>query len=171
MHVKSFAARCFLAALVMNAVPASAAVSFDPRSGTGRVGQSDIAPLFGWTAVQFQQNAAGVTFSYAENAVFSATCMWAAGPAGPGQVTQTVTHERRAAINTALEMGRGPRKAVSGFALGGFGTMQESGEPAPVVGGPCRAGGAMGNFSSVSPLSTRGILNANYGGISVPLPY
>lgn len=159
----------FAGALV--AMPALATVSFDPNTGTGRAGQSDIAPAFGWSAAQFQQNAAGIHFTYTGADSYSGVCSWVS-PSGPGEQTQTVAINKTANVNVTLDYDSRTHKTVTGFILGGFGMTQQSGGPTPSVGAPCQGPmGITGTWKQVMPLMHSGVLSAGYAGLSVPLPF
>ena len=51
-----------LAAMVLAAVPAFAAVTFDPNTGIGFAGKGDVQTALGWNNQQLQQNADQVQF-------------------------------------------------------------------------------------------------------------
>lgn len=157
-------------AIALAATSAFATVSFDSNTGTGKVGQGDIAPAFGWNAAQFQQNAAGVHFVYSSSDNYSAVCGWMA-PSGPGEQTQTVTISKTANINITMEYDSRTHKMVTGFILGGFAMTQQSGQT-PSLGGMCQGPMAvMGTWKQVTPLSHSGTLSAVYAGMSAPLPF
>jgi hypothetical protein len=52
---------------------AAATVTFN-RYGTGFVGKGDVQTAFGWNNAQFQRNASGITFTYANDLIEAQTC-------------------------------------------------------------------------------------------------
>lgn len=52
---------------------AAATVSWDAR-GTGFVGKGDVQSAFGWNNAQFQANASGITFTYANDLIEVQSC-------------------------------------------------------------------------------------------------
>lgn len=52
---------------------AAATVTFN-RLGTGFVGKGDVQTAFGWNAAEFQRNASGVTFTYANDLIDVQRC-------------------------------------------------------------------------------------------------
>jgi hypothetical protein len=157
----------WLAGSVAVATASSAAVTFDPRSGTGFVSAHDVLLTLGWTNAQLQERASAVTFTYNATDGYTATCSWTTVQGAPGRETRTVTHATNATVNYVLRFDL--HKKIDGFMLNGYGPDLSG--PVPANGSPCPApGGAMGTWTIVMPTAHAGNLFVNYLGISVPLP-
>jgi hypothetical protein len=166
-----FRASALAAALV--AVPAFAAVTFNPEDGTGFVGKGDVQVAFTWNNKQLQENANGVSFSYDTIDSYSAVCTWTTGEGTPGEQTHNVSHKFSSAVLSALDAD--PRqvkgqKQFTGFILSGFGATSETGS-APVVGGPCMGNqGHGGVWTSVTPNGSTGGLWVHHNGLDLHAP-
>src|SRR4029434_6434026 len=53
----------------------TAAVTFDPYSGSGFVGKGDVQDAFGWNNAQLQSNGGAVTFTFESDAQYAQSCM------------------------------------------------------------------------------------------------
>lgn len=102
---------------------AFAAVTFDPTTGTGFVGKGDVQLAFGWNNQKLQENATGVTFTYAATNEYLVTEAWATGnPDNPWTLTAhkdtiNIQYSVSAAINGLPRPG--PQQ-FTGFNLYGF---------------------------------------------------
>jgi hypothetical protein len=159
------------ASTVLLAGPASAAVNFDPATGTGFVGKGDVQLAFGWNNPQLQTNASGVTFSYSATDTYEAVCTWTTLQGPKGTKTHNVDHKRTAGLNSVVAYDARVRSQITGFKLNGFGATVESGE-VPVENGPCVGSeGHDGTWTAVTLIDSTSDLSVNYGGIAVPLQY
>lgn len=160
-----------LMALSLLAPSASAAVSFDPVSGTGFVGKGDIQALFGWNNASLQKNASGVTFTYDATDNYEGVCTFTTGEGTRGEKIHNVEHKQTASVNSSVAYDARTMKQITGFNLTGFGSVSGSGQDVPVVGGPCMGNeGHDGVWTSVTLISSAGGLSVNFGGVSLPLP-
>ncbi len=115
-----------------------ALVTFDPATGTGFVGKGDVQLAFGWNNAVLQTNALLLTFSLETEARYIAMCEWETGTPGEhGYQIHHRTHKKKVSVNNTLTYDARTRNQVTGFFLTGFGTVSESGDEVPVVGGPC----------------------------------
>ena len=151
---------------------ASAAVSFDPSTGTGFVGKGDIQILFGWNNATLQKNASGITFTYETIASYEATCTFTTGEGTRGEKTHNVGHKASTSVYGQVAYDARTMKQITGFTLTGLGgTITIGDETAPVVGEPCPGNqGHDGTWTSVTLISESGGLWVHYGGVSYPLP-
>lgn len=164
------AATAFAASLAL-AAPATAAVSFDPGTGTGFVGKGDVQTAFTWNNQQLQKNASGVSFSYESADNYSAVCEWITGEGTRGQKTHDVTHKVSTSVASTIAYDPRVKNQITGFNLNGLGTTTSSGT-VPVVDGPCMGNsGHGGTWTSVELTSSSGGLYVTYSGTSVQLPY
>jgi hypothetical protein len=62
-------------AVFVLAVPAFAAVTFNPSTMTGSVGKGDVQLAFGWNNKQMQQNQNGVGFVYESKKTYVQSCV------------------------------------------------------------------------------------------------
>ena len=144
----------------------SAAVTFNPGTGTGFVGKGDVQIAFGWNNTVLQTNAAGVTFSYKTTDTYAATCTWTTGEGTRGEKTHDVDHTKKTSVNStvAYELRKNNQQQITGFNLTGFGTLVETGA-VPLVGGPCPGNqGHEGVWTAVEWLGSTG------GGLFVEYP-
>ncbi|MBI2853069.1 MAG: hypothetical protein HYX84_08255 [Chloroflexi bacterium] len=154
--------------LALVATPVLAAVTVDSGTGTGFVGKGDVQDAFGWNNAQLQSNAGGVTFTLVSADVYDVTYEWDTVTGGPNPQTihHTVTNERTASVNGAVGYDARNKKQITGFILGGFSTINETGS-IPQVGDSGPHGGGTSVVTAVTPVSSTGGLYANYGGNSV----
>lgn len=154
--------------LVAACATALAAVTFDPATGTGFVGNGDVQEAFGWNHHGLQGNAEGVTFSYEASMTYAAVCTWTTGEGTRGEKTHHVTHNTGMDVTSdvARSIRRNSQGHVTGFHLTGYGdSFSESGS-VPVVGGACPGNpGHGGVWTSVELLEggSEGGLYVNYG--------
>ena len=121
---------------------ATAAVTFDPASGTGFVGKGDVQVPFGWNDAKLQQFATGVSFVYESESddEYAVTCEWDTGSKKIVRHIQTkranvgsmVTYDVKSATRN------NPNGKVTGFKLTGLqNVVQSSDGSVPVVGASC----------------------------------
>ncbi|WP_353815177.1 hypothetical protein [Agromyces sp. SYSU T00266] len=147
----------------LGVVPASAAVTFDPGSGTGFVGKGDVQNAFAWNNAQFQQRAASVSFQLITRWVWGATCVFDGG----SETSTQFGYGNSDFIDSTV---RGTGQA-SGFDLHGY-FGGGGGGYVPTDGDECTSsGGATGTWTSIEYVGTTTTLEARYGGTSVSLPY
>jgi hypothetical protein len=156
------------AALLAMAGIASAAVTFDPQSGTGFVGKGDVQLVFGWNNKALQQNAEDVTFKSVTSQEFEAYCQFTSGS---GSV-QNVRREEIRGINGVIDGSprQGPNQ-FTGFILDGYeGDPVVIGGAIPVVGGFCPGGPTGdGEWTSVTPGQATVALYATHNSIDKQL--
>lgn len=163
------AATAFSASLAL-AAPASAAVTFDPATGTGFVGKGDVQTAFVWNNQQLQKNASGVTFSYESENTYDGVCQWVTGEGKRGEKTHTVSHKVSTGVASSIAYDLRVKNQITGFNLTGLGSTTSSGS-VPEVGGPCMGNeGHGGTWSSVVQTGSSGGLYVGYQGASVLLP-
>ena len=152
----------------------SAAVSFDPTTGTGFVGKGDVQDAFGWNNAGLQANASSVTFTFESDARYAQSCM-------KDNARQTIykdftkSVEVDAVVN--VESRKNSQGMVTGFQLLGFGFDESSaGIPTDL----CNPGNAdpsgwvvdpSGLYPDVTQIggSSAGGLFVNFNGSSVQL--
>lgn len=125
------------AGLMLAAVPATAAVTFDPATGTGFVGKGDVQIVFSWSNKALQDNASKVDFRVNSVTETSWTCSKEVVQ-GNG-VVRDIVQERSTSSTTqglvtsvARENSKGKDGAVTGFFLTGY----EGGASVSVTDGP-----------------------------------
>src|SRR5688572_7117075 len=64
-----------LAGVLVFSAAMTAAVTFDPSTGTGFVGKGDVQDAFGWNNAALQANAGAVTFTFESDAQYAQSCM------------------------------------------------------------------------------------------------
>lgn len=114
--------------------PASAAVTFDPETGTGFVGKGDVQMAFGWNNKAIQDNAGGVYFTYGDIETKTQECVAKDPEDTQGQPTWIVV-DTRARTRTvgaevaydARENSKGKNGPLTGFLLTGFGDALNGG--------------------------------------------
>lgn len=162
------AATTFAAALAL-ATPASAAVTFDPGTGTGFVGKGDVQLAFNWNNSQLQTRAPGVSFAAESETVKEVS--WVCTN------TRNENLQERARTTTTSTSGvvsaitRDSKKQVTGFNLLGYTGTPTSTE---TTDGPalnsCPTNWALttsaGDPEVVSSTTT---LNVTYNGVTVAL--
>ena len=125
---------CGLAALV--AAGASAAVTFDPATGTGFVGKGDVQLALGLNNRQVQTAALDFTYSAIETA--DVTCEWDTETGG--KVSKTIHHvvvnQKEAVVNSTVAYDARIRNQITGYNLTGFSSYSSTGS-IPEVGGAC----------------------------------
>jgi hypothetical protein len=137
MKLRTTAAATLIAAAasLAAAAPASAAVTFDPSTGSGFVGKGDVQVALGWNNKQLQDNAAGVSFTYETTTVQETS--WTCVNQNNGHVQErsrtTTATVSGVASSVARENSKGKDGAVTGFDLNGY------------------AGGSSSNSSTAGP--------------------
>ena len=152
----------------------TAAVTFDPFTGTGFVGKGDVQDAFGWNNAQLQANASGVTFTYESEAQYAQSCM-------KENVRQTIYKDFKKTIDVnatiAVQARKNPQGVVTGFILSGFGGDTSNGTVPDDICNPGNAdpsgwvadpGGLYPTITQVGG-SADGGLFVNFGGDSVLL--
>jgi hypothetical protein len=165
-----------LAALVLLAGNTLAAVTFDPETGYGFVGKGDVQLAFGLNNPQIQAillaNPQAFTFTYITTDTYEAVCTWITGEGTRGEQTHNVTHTTSTGLLAAINGSprSGPTQ-FTGFNLNGFaGAPVESGDPVPVLGGPCPGNeGTEGTWTSVTQTGSSEALYVTYNGTTVAL--
>lgn len=126
------------ALVIATTMPAMAAVTFDPETGTGFVGKGDVQDAFGWNNKALQDNANLVTFTYITTDKYVVTETWATGnPDNPKSLnSHEVTVKKTVSVNGVVN--GDPRQVkgqnqFTGFDLNGFiGTPDKTGDvPTP----------------------------------------
>jgi hypothetical protein len=171
----AFLAACALGVLSIAGVASAAWYVND--DGTGFVGKGDVQTAFGWNNKQLQDNAEGVTFSYASTETVEYDCQWTTGP-DHNQTTHAVTRDKTTSISSSVERetrknSQGKDGPVTGFILLGWeGDPVETGGDVPAVGDPCPGNEGQGAVvTDVRDLgSTGSTLYATYDGVTVALP-
>lgn len=162
------AATAFAATLAL-ATPATAAVTFDPATGSGFVGKGDVQLAMTWNNQQLQKNASGITFSYESEEDYSAECEWVTGEGTRGKKTHKVSHKQSTSVVNAVAYDARVKNQITGFNLKGFGVSSSSGS-VPVVGGACPGNaGHGGTWSSVELTGSSSGLYVSYSGVSALL--
>lgn len=162
------AATAFAASLAL-ATPATAAVTFDPGTGTGFVGKGDVQLAFGWNNTQLQSRATGVSFAAVSETVTEVS--WICTN------TKNENTQERARTTTTSTSGivsgvtRDSKKQVSGFNLTGYsGTATENSSTDGPPTNSCPTNWVLttpaGDPEVVSQSST---LTATHGGVTVAL--
>lgn len=153
---------------------ASAAVTFDPATGTGFVGKGDVQLAFGWNNSALQANAGGVSFAYKVSTDYEGVCTWTTGEGTNGQRTHNIRHTETYGLLDTLAYDLRQRNQVTGFNLNGWdaNTPPVTVGTVPTVGGACPGNeGHDGKWSSVTILGTSGdAIVATHNGVSVDLP-
>lgn len=158
-------ATTFAAALAL-ATPATAAVTFDPGTGTGFVGKGDVQLAFGWNNSQLQTQAGGVSF-----ATVSETVSEQSWECTNTKNEKTQERERTTTTTTSgvvSHVARDGKKQVTGFNLTGYSpTATESSTTEGPAVNSCPA--TPGNWVLTSPagapetISQSSTLKATYG--------
>jgi hypothetical protein len=176
VHLKSAAAAIAFCVMVGTA---SAAVDFDPATGTGFVGKGDVQLAFGWNNKALQSNASAVTFVYEAVDTYEAECEFYTGPER-NRTRHTATETEKtsvAGVPDADPRLKAGQQQFTGFILSGF-----EGDPSiigdlPVVGESCKtgAGNQPSQWLSVELQSSTGGLQACHSSNcvviwSAPLP-
>lgn len=146
------AATAFVATVAL-AAPASAAVTFDPVTGTGFVGKGDVQLAFGWNNSQLQGNASNLTFTYESEATYDAVCEWVTGEGKKGQKTHTVSQKKKTSLENVIAYDARLKNQVTGFKLTGKEPTTTTGT-VPVVGAECLGEGANGTYVSVTEVGS-----------------
>jgi hypothetical protein len=98
-------------------VIASAAIVFDPETGTGFVGKGDVQRAYGWNNRQLQDNASGLTFTYEDEVEMMVPCM----KENSAQILyHTFKRERGVNAQIAYEARRNGQGSITGFHLTGM---------------------------------------------------
>jgi hypothetical protein len=121
-----------LASVMILSTAALGAVTFDPETGEGFVGKGDVQLAFGWNNKALQDNAAGVTFSYAEVGEYTVRC----SRQHPQQGYQEMEFKNReigveSAIDYEKRRNGGVNNQITGFLLTGLGEETTSGDACP----------------------------------------
>lgn len=156
-------------ALLVGAVgSATAAVTFDPSTGTGFVGKGDVQLAFGWNNAQLQNNQGNVTFSYQTAEIYTAVCTWTTGEGTRGQQTHNVPHTKKTGVTGTMVPHERMRNQITGYNLTGFATQTATTGAIPVMGGACPGNaGHEGVWTSVSMTSSGAQLFAVHNGNQV----
>jgi hypothetical protein len=140
-------------------------------NGYGFVGKGDVQLAFGWNNAAAQRNAQAVSFHMQSSASYEAVCTFTTGEGTRGERVHNVTHNRSTSVLSSIASD--PRKTGqwTGYNLNGFGATTTSGDPVPVVDGPCMGNnGHDGVWSSVTELGSSGTgLFVSYNGVSVQI--
>lgn len=141
---------------------ATAAVTFDPASGTGFVGKGDVQLPFNWNDSKLQQYASGVRFEYASSSddEYAVTCEWDTG-------NKKIVHHiqnKRANVGSSIAYDvtkvdrKNPNGKITGFNLTGIdqaSLVESSDGSVPVEGGPCpKTGNDAGTDNAVDKIIT-----------------
>ncbi len=164
------AAATFAASLGLMA-PASAAVTFDPDTGTGFVGKGDVQTVLGWNDRQLQANADNVDFSATSTTVTEVSWVCTNDRNENTQERQrTTTTETTGVVDTVARTNK--NGSVTGFNLTGYqGTPETSssteGNPLnSCPSGPWVLTTPAGDPEVISQTST---VNVRYDGNTYPL--
>ena len=142
---------------------ASAAVTFDPATGTGFVGKGDVQLAFGWNNTQLQANATQVAFSHSSTDTYVATCSWITGEGTRGEKSHRRERTESTAVNGVVTYEARTSRQVTGFTLKGFGATTTT-DTVPVVGGPCPGNlGHEGTWTEVTKTGSTSVLLATHG--------
>lgn len=152
-----FAASAASVALLVTS--ASAAVTFDPSTGTGFVGKGDVQTALGWNNKQLQTGAEDLVFAYSATSMFDTT--WTCTKNGA-----TNTQERE---NTTIRTTQGvvdsvarERNQVTGFHLDGFsGSPSSSEDKFGPLAGSCPNNWSVTDMDTGTPVVTGGGLTVN----------
>lgn len=147
---------------------AMASVSIDFSTGAGFVGKGDVQLAYGWNNAQLQNKAGDVGFYAQSSADYDAVCVWTTGTGTRGQHTHHVTHTTTSNLKDSIAYDARVKTQITGFNLRGFvlGSTVESGDPIPVLGGPCPGNeGTDGVWESVDgPMNVTNSLFVTYKG-------
>lgn len=159
------------ASLLFGAQAATAAVTFDPATGSGFVGKGDVQLAFGWNNADLQSNAPSISFSYIATTTYVATCTYVTGAGTRGERTHHVPVRERSTVDDAIAFTARKHSQIDGFILTGYQGTTTDGE-VPVVGGSCLGQGVDGTYSAVSPgVVGEGGLHVEYPGLESVLIY
>lgn len=171
MNMRKFAVGAALAAA---AAAAMATVSYD-ANGVGWVGKGDVQVPFGWNDATMQRNHAAVKFEFIISTSYVATCTFMTGEGTPGERIHDVDHKKKIDVKSVADdldrIQKTKTAKFTGWFLRGWGTVSESGDPIPVVGGPCPGNaGHEGLWSAVVPGLSDGDngLYATYDNVADP---
>lgn len=162
-----------LAVALAMVLQVSAAVTFDPETGTGFVGKGDVQVAFDWNNAKIQENAKKVTFTYDQIDTYEATCEWVTGVGTRGSRTHTLSLTRSKEVQSNISydarMVKG-QKQITGYTLNGMEATITQGT-VPVVGGQCPVNqGTEGKWTTVVKSDTsESVLNVHYDDESKPL--
>jgi hypothetical protein len=95
-----------------------ASVTFDAATGTGFVGKGDVQDAFGWNDSVLQQNAGGISFTYATQGELTQMCESSAGKSEVRTKAFTREVDVTAAITSASR--KNPNGKGTGFNLTGY---------------------------------------------------
>ncbi len=151
---------------VFIALPAAAAVDFNPATGTGFVGKGDVQDLFVELKnnALLQERAALVGFNVVQTYHYTVVCRFVTAEGKPGEKVHFVDQTKSADFNKTIEYDARTRKQITGFKLVGFGPFILS-TPVPVEGDSCLGEGVNGAVSSVTLFGFETDLYASYGGV------
>jgi len=173
MNRARFVAFAFAGVAALSAA-VTAAVTFDPLTGSGFVGKGDVQDAFGWNNAQLQVNAAAVTFTFELDAQYAQSCM-------KENARQTIYKEFRKTVDVsatvATQARRNPQGIVTGFVLSGFGGETSNASIPDDICNPGNAdpSGWVADPAGLYPVLTQvggssaGGLFVNFGGTSVLL--
>jgi hypothetical protein len=152
------------AATVLLAGPASAAVTFDPATGTGFVGKGDVQLAFSWNNADLQSNAKSVAFSYEVTDTYEAVCTFSTG-----KKVHHIDHKVKSVVASTVAYDLRGKNQITGFTLTGL-TGTTSDDEAPVVTGPCMGNeGHEGTWTAVEKTGSVGGLSATFATTTVLL--
>lgn len=123
-------------AVVVAAAVASAAVTFDPATGSGFVGKGDVQLALGLNNKQVQTTA--LTFTYSSVDTADVTCEWDTVTGGKFSKTihHVVVNQKEAAVNSTVAYDARIKNQITGYSLTGFSSVSSSGS-IPEIGGAC----------------------------------
>ena len=131
---------------VGGASAASAAVTFDPATGSGFVGKGDVQYTFGWNNAKLQSNAGTVDFRYESAQDYEVICEFDTEQGGRDGVRSVVQHVARQELASSLSRDvttvtrKNSQGDVNGFKLSAEGDAIVIGGALPEVGGECKSG-------------------------------
>jgi hypothetical protein len=171
-HMRKLIAGLATVAVLAVVATAYASVTFDPETGTGFVGKGDVQTAFGWNNKALQDNAGGLTFTYASTVETEIVCEWMTGEGTRGEQTHRVSHQLESGVYTNIAYEARRANQITGFNLNGLGTPTIIGGVEPVIGAPCIGTGAQGTIVAIgAAASTGGGLMAHHDGESHPLEF
>lgn len=161
-HVLAFAAAA--ASVVLVAAPASAAVTFDPATGSGFVGKGDVQLALGMNNKELQDAASSLQFDYSTTTTISTT--WTCDRDG-GSQTQERANNTTTSVQGVVNAVSRVKSQVTGFTLSGYGSalQQTATNDGPAV-GSCPTFWTAIDLEVGEPVVTGGSLTVN----GVPLP-
>lgn len=161
----------FAAAAALTITSSIAMATVTVTNGVGFVGKGDVQLAFGWNNAAAQRNVNAVSFHTESSAEYSAVCTFTTGEGTRGERIHNVSHNRSTAVLSSIASEARKTGQWTGYNLNGFGAVTTSGDPIPVLDGPCMGNsGHDGVWSSVTELGSSGEgLFVTYNGVSVQI--